>query len=74
MELKKLYIFYIIAFLIASEVIKLYSFKGCNFTSKMWLITPGNSVMQGSRGNTLPQATTDQLQELVHKKAEVKSK
>jgi hypothetical protein len=30
-------------------------------------------LMQGSRGDTLLEATTDQLQELVHKKAEVKS-
>lgn len=29
--------------------------------------------MQGSRGNTLPEATTDQSQEPVHKKAEVNS-
>jgi hypothetical protein len=29
---------------------------------------------QGARGNNLPEATTDQSQEPVHKKAEVKSK
>ena len=29
--------------------------------------------MQGSRGDTLPEATTDQSQKPVHKKAEVKS-
>lgn len=46
------------------------------------LLTPltGSSVMeiggstQGARGDTLPEATTDQLQQPVHKKAELQGK